>query len=237
MYCGKCGKKILDDVAFCPNCGAPVAVKPTPQQKISRPSSENTAEKTKGGVAKFFKNKLFFVLLVLVLGAAVYLGWQFLGTNKLPAGEDTSSTVSQSGAAQFVNSASAETASDKLESSSSKSDSADAIFEARRKRQSSRDAAMALLDEALKNVDEDSAGKGELVEQAADIAQDILKETNAEKLLQAKGYEEAVVYVDGENCSVVVAGKLEDADMLIIQEIVMDQTGFSADKITITGTE
>lgn len=230
MYCGK---KILDDVAFCPNCGAPVAVKPTPQQKISRPSSENTAEKTKGGVAKFFKNKLFFVLLVLVLGAAVYLGWQFLGTNKLPAGEDTSSTVSQSGAAQLVNSTSAKTASDKLESSFSESDSADAISEARR----SRDAAMTSLDEALKNADEDSEEKGELFEQAADIAQDILKETNAEKLLQAKGYEEAVVYVDGENCSVVVAGKLEDADMLIIQEIVMDQTGFSADKITITGTE
>lgn len=232
MYCEKCGKKILDDVAFCPNCGAPVAVKPTPQQKISRPSSENTAEKTKGGVAKFFKNKLFFVLLVLVLGAAVYLGWQFLGTNRLPAGKDTFSAVSQSGAAQLVNSTSAETASDKLESSSSKSDSADAISEARR----SRDAAMTSLDEALKNADEDSEEKRELFEQAVDISQDILKETNIEDYLQAKGYE-TIAYVDGENCSVVVAGKLEDTDMLIIQEAVMDQTGFSADKITITGTE
>lgn len=233
MYCGKCGKKILDDVAFCPNCGAPVEVKVAPQQEANLPLSGHSAGKTESGTAKFPQNKLFYVLLVLVLGAAVYLGWQFLGTNRLPAGEDTFSAVSQSGAAQFVNSTSAETASDKLESSSSKSDSADAISEARR----SRDAAMTSLDEALKNADEDSEEKGELFEQAADIAQDILKETNAEKLLQAKGYEEAVVYVDGENCSVVVAGKLEDADMLIIQEIVMDQTGFSADKITITGTE
>lgn len=232
MYCGKCGKKILDDVAFCPNCGASVEVKVAPQQETNLPLSGHSAGKTESGTAKFPKNKLVFVLLVLVLGAAVYLGWQFLGTNKLPAGEDTSSTVSQSGAAQFVNSASAETASDKLESSSSKSDSADAISEARR----SRDAAMTSLDEALKNADEDSEEKRELFEQAVDISQDILKETNIEDYLQAKGYE-TIAYVDGENCSVVVAGKLEDTDMLIIQEAVMDQTGFSADKITITGTE
>lgn len=186
---------------------------------------------------KFGKKQLVLASLVLALGAAVYLNWQFTGVNKLPVGEDASSTVSQLGAAQLVNNAYVETVSDKLKSSSSASDSADALSEARMDRQSSRDAAIDLLDEVLKNVDADSEAKKNAVEQASVIAQNILKETNVENLLQAKGYKEAVAYLSGEDCSVVVAGEIKAEDTLIIQEVVMDQTGLSADKITIVAAK
>lgn len=36
---------------------------------------------------------------------------------------------------------------------------------------------------------------------------------------------------------VVVSGEIKDSDTLIIQEIVMEQTGLSADKIKIIGTK
>ena len=85
-------------------------------------------------------------------------------------------------------------------------------------------------------MESDSAAKQQAAEQASAIAQNILEETNVESLLGAKGYSQCVAYITGEECSVVVEGALEEGDMLIVQEIVMEQTGLTADKIKIIGT-
>lgn len=183
---------------------------------------------------KFGKKQLVLASLVLALGAAVYLNWQFAGTNKLPV-EDGSGVSSELGAAQLVNNAYVETVSDDLKSSGKSA--ADAFAEARMNRQSSRDEAIELLDEVLEKVDGDSDAKKQAVDQASAIAQNILQETNVENLLQAKGYEESVAYINSGECSVVVSGEMQDTDMLIVQEIVMEQTGLTADKITIIGTK
>ncbi len=181
---------------------------------------------------KFGKKQLVLASLVLALGAAVYLNWQFAGTNKLPV-SDSSETSSQLGAAQLVNNAYVETVSDDLTGTAA----TDAFAEARLNRQNSRDEAIELLDDVLESVEADSEAKKAAVEQASLIAQSILKETNVENLLQAKGFEKSVAYFNDGECSVVVSGKLEGADTLIIQEIVMEQMGIAADKITIIGTE
>ena len=39
---------------------------------------------------KFGKKQLVLASLVLALGAAVYLNWQFAGTNKLPISDSSS---------------------------------------------------------------------------------------------------------------------------------------------------
>ncbi len=182
---------------------------------------------------KFGKKQLVLASLVLALGAAVYLNWQFAGTNKLPVG-DNSGESSELGAAQLVNNAYVETVSDDLKQSPN---AADAFSEARLSRQTSRDEAMKLLDEVLEKADADTEAKKAAVEEASVIAQNILKETNVENLLKAKGYEESVAYITEEDCSVVLSGDPQEADTLIIQEIVMEQTGFSADKIKIIGTK
>lgn len=181
---------------------------------------------------KFGKKQLVLGSLLLALGAAVYLNWQFAGVNKLPV-DDLSSESSQLGAAQLVNNAYIETVSDDLQQTAG---SADKFSEARLNRQNSRDEAIELLDDVLENLDSDSEAKQAAVEQASVIAQSILKETNVENLLQAKGYKESVAYINDGECSVVVSGTIEAADTLIIQEIVMEQTGITADKIKIIGT-
>lgn len=181
---------------------------------------------------KFGRKQLVLASLVLALGAAVYLNWQFAGTNKLPIGEG-GDTSSQLGAAQLVNNTYVETVSDDLQSKSG----ADMFAEARLSRQNSRDEAMELLDGVLANVEADSEAKKAAVEEASAMAQNILKETNVENLLKAKGYEESVAYITTEDCSVVVAGDLAESDMLIVQEIVIEQTGFTAEKIKIIGTK
>ena len=67
---------------------------------------------------KFGKKQLVLASLVLALGAAVYLNWQFAGTNRLPVGE-SSEESSQLGAAQLVNNAYVETVNDGLEANAS----------------------------------------------------------------------------------------------------------------------
>lgn len=185
---------------------------------------------------KFGKKQLVLASLVLALGAAVYLNWQFAGTNRLPVGDSTSET-SQLGAAQLVNNAYVETVTDDLEpSSSAETASADVLSQARMDRQNSRDEALELLDSVLNSVESDSAAKQQAVDQASAIAQNILDESNVESLLEAKGYSDCVAYISPEECSVVIAGTVEEVDTLIVQEIVMEQTGLSADKIKIIGT-
>ena len=173
---------------------------------------------------KFGRKQLVLASLVLALGAAVYLNWQFAGTNKLPIG-DGEDTSSQLGAAQLVNNAYVETVTDDLQAKAG----TDMFAEARLSRQNSRDEALELLDGVLEDVDADSEAKKAAVEEASAMAQNILKETNVESLLKAKGYEESVAYITTEECSVVVAGDLQVSDMLIVQEFVFVHTGLSAE--------
>ncbi len=184
---------------------------------------------------KLGRKQLVLASLVLALGAAVYLNWQFAGTNKLPVGDGAGDTSSQLGAAQLVNNAYVETVSDDLLGSEQANASADSFAEARMNRQASRDEALELLDSVLEDAGADSEAKKAAVDEASAMAQSILKETNVEGVLKAKGYEECVAYIAQEQCSVLVSGDLGDSDMLIIQEAVMEQTGLSADKIKIIG--
>ncbi len=187
--------------------------------------------------SKFGRKQLVLASLVLALGAAVYLNWQFAGTNKLPMGEDAGSASSQLGAAQLVNNAYVETVSDDLQGSAQANTKTDSFAQARLDRQTSRDEALELLDGVLEDTEADSDAKKAAVDQASAMAQNILKETNVESLLKAKGYEECVAYIAENQCSVVVAGDLKDSDMLVVQEVVMEQTGLSAEKITIIGSK
>ena len=44
---------------------------------------------------KLGRKQLVLASLVLALGAAVYLNWQFAGTNKLPVGDSSSGVSTQ----------------------------------------------------------------------------------------------------------------------------------------------
>jgi len=182
---------------------------------------------------KLGKRQLVLASLVLALGAAVYLNWQFAGDNKFVI-EAESETSSELGAAQLVNNSYIETVTDNFESEAELS--VDAKFsQARLTRQTSRDEAVGLLETILENVDADVEIKAEAVTQASAIAQNILKETNVEGLIKAKGFSECVAYINNGECNVIISGEITENDSLIIQEIVVEQTGLTADKIKIIG--
>ena len=196
---------------------------------------------------KYGKRQLILASLVLALGAAVYLNWQFAGTGVAVDGESSSETSSALGAAQLVNNNYVETVSDGVESASGEvsgqeveptqgevSEAAEKLSDARMTRQTARDEAVELLEDILNDAESDSAVKEAAVSEASAIAQNILKETNIESLVAAKGFSECVAYINGDTCTIVVNGDMEDAqNALIVRDIAATETGFSADQIKI----
>ena len=196
---------------------------------------------------KYVNRQLILASLVLALGAAVYLNWQFAGTGVAVDGESSSETSSALGAAQLVNNNYVETVSDGVESASGEvsgqeaeptqgevSEAAEKLSDARMTRQTARDEAVELLEDILNDAESDSAVKEAAVSEASAIAQNILKETNIESLVAAKGFSECVAYINGDTCTIVVNGDMEDAqNALIVRDIAATETGFSADQIKI----
>lgn len=199
---------------------------------------------------KYGKRQLILASLVLALGAAVYLNWQFAGTG-VQVEESSAETSSALGAAQLVNNNYVETVSDGVESTAGEVSEPDAeatqgeaseaaapaaekLSDARMTRQTARDEAVEMLEDILNDAEADSAVKEAAVSEASAIAQNILKETNIESLVAAKGFSECVAYINDNTCTIVVNGDMEDAqNALIIRDIAAAETGFSADQIKI----
>ncbi|MFR1771860.1 MAG: SpoIIIAH-like family protein, partial [Acutalibacteraceae bacterium] len=113
-------------------------------------------------------------------------------------------------------------------------EAAEKLSDARMTRQTARDEAVELLEDILNDAESDSAVKEAAVSEASAIAQNILKETNIESLVAAKGFSECVAYINGDTCTIVVNGDMEDAqNALIVRDIAATETGFSADQIKI----
>ena len=199
---------------------------------------------------KYGKRQLILASLVLALGAAVYLNWQFAGTG-VQVEESSAETSSALGAAQLVNNNYVETVSDGVESTAGEVSEPDAeatqgeaseaaapaaekLSGARMARQTARDEAVEMLEDILNDAEADSAVKEAAVSEASAIAQNILKETNIESLVAAKGFSECVAYINDNTCTIVVNGDMEDAqNALIVRDIAASETGFSANQIKI----
>ena len=198
---------------------------------------------------KYGKRQLILASLILALGAAVYLNWQFTGaeTKINDTAQENSETL---GAAQLVNSSYVETVSDTMEDLETANGSVEetvihdfeaenvgaaaVLSDARMTRQTARDEAVELLEDILEDAQADTAVKEAAISEASVIAQNILKETNVESLIQAKGFTECVAYINGDSCTVVVDGDMEnEQNALIVREIAVTETGLSAEKIKI----
>lgn len=197
---------------------------------------------------KYGKRQLILASLVLALGAAVYLNWQLTdsGVKTDNAAENEYETL---GAAQLVNSSYVETISDDAdpgimevtgalpETNMDEAESIDTLAtlsDARMTRQTARDEAVELLEDILEDAQADTAVKEAAISEASVIAQNILKETNVESLIQAKGFTECVAFINGDACTVVVNGDMEnEQNALIVREIAVTETGLLPEKIKI----
>ncbi len=187
------------------------------------------------------KRQLVLAALIVALGAAVYLNWQFSGNNQLLATNAVTSTSDRElGQAQLVDNSAASGTSSNSSSASSiavqTSVNADTYFtQAKLSRQQARDSAVAIAEKVLADANSDSAAKKEAVAQAAVIANNKIKETNIEALIKAKGFSDCLVFLQNNECSVVVRSKdSSQNNAIVIKDIVSGQSGVTYDKIKIS---
>lgn len=196
---------------------------------------------------KIGKKQLILTGLVLTLGAAVYLNWQFSGNTDLLSGSDAVSVSKELGEAEFVNTSSDKkagesTAQKSTEQSSGKASTASAskssdeyFSQAKVNRQQTQDDIAEMTKKILESSEESDTAKAEAVAKAAELATVMEQQTNVESLIKAKGFEECMVFIQNGECSIVVRDSdLTADDALIIKDIATGQTGITVDKIKVT---
>lgn len=189
---------------------------------------------------KFGKRQLIMAGLVLALGAAVYLNWQFSDNTQLLSPTSTISTSKELGQAQFVNNSTDSTVPSKAETekpaNAEVSAKAEEYFaQAKTDRQAAQDEITDMAKEVLESAQSSDSAKIEAVAHAAGLAKTIEQQSNIENLIKAKGFKDCLVFIQNQECSIVVADSdLTEDDVVIIKDIVSGQSGTEFDKIKIT---
>lgn len=199
----------------------------------------------------FGKKQLVLAALVVALGAAIYINWQFTDNQNLIS-TNTLTSAKELGEAAYVNNeissqpATSTTVTtttnsevSQLTTTSSNSGqsaaSTDYFNQAQLSRQKTRDQAVELLKEILESAKSSEQAKTTAIEQAAAIAKNIEQESNIENLIRAKGYQNCLVFIQNGESSVVVTcpNGLLESDAITVKDIVSGQAGIPYDKIKI----
>lgn len=208
----------------------------------------------------FGKRQLLVGALVVALGAAVYLNWQFSSTQPEAVTETAATDTKELGQTVYVNtevsgqtakktdtgkgSSGASTAKDKQESaeptaaevSTSTSPEQDYFTQERQNRQIAREEATDALTDLLRAADTSENAKKEATAAAEKLASAIKAESDMEAEIKTKGFSDCLVSLNNDTCTVIVpAEPLNDATAITIKDIVNRQAGIDFDKITITG--
>ncbi len=179
------------------------------------------------------KRQIVAAALVLALGSAVFINWYY----NRPAVENVNGGLSVGeveetggnlGDAQLVNSSSVS------ESAVQTSKSSDYFASAKLRRNTAHDEASETLNKIIKDSSSDSAAVKEASEALASLSNAIKLEADMEALIKAKTGSECVAIVNNGTAEIIVGkGVLNDTTIVQIKEIVLKQTGFSAENITI----
>ena len=163
------------------------------------------------------KRHLILAGLVVVLGVAVYLNWEFSNSDLgLETGDDKVYGETQETGVEIT-------------------ETSDEYFvQARLNRQKNRDEALDSVQTMLQDPTLTEAQKTEITAKATEIAEYSKCENDIEELVKAKGYKECVAFIDGETASVVVSTKgLSDSQAAQIFEIVENKTKINSENINI----
>ncbi len=178
---------------------------------------------------KKFKKQFLAATLILALGAAVYLNWTMSGAK----------SVSRSlGETKFVNatvSTTATNAKTKQTAKSVLSDKQKKLFsEAKITRDQAQDKVIDTAKETLnlENTSEKDYTKAQ--SRVAGVLQNFTLQDTIETNLKAKGFSNALCYINDNGCTVtVLKSELNDDKKLIIKAAVKSTANIDFDKVTI----
>jgi stage III sporulation protein AH len=177
---------------------------------------------------KKWKKNMMAAAVLLVVCLGIYVNWVF--TNAEQVGDltdvlDVQKVMSEDGLVLNA---------DELVGDSAGNTYTDYFAAVRLSRQEARDSAVDLLQEAMAYGSESEAQESS--SQLENIVQTALCEAQIESLIIAKGYTDCVAYMADEGISVAVAapeGGLQQADVAVIADIVISQTGFGMSAIRV----
>ena len=169
----------------------------------------------------FGKHQVVLALMVVALGAAVWLNMKF-SSNEKYLGQAT--LVSES------NTASGEA----LQISAKAEETADYFETAKKDRQKALDEAQELVEETLKSASATDSEREQALKTTAQLASRIEKANNIETLLEAKGFKKSVVVIGDKDVTVAVKSEgITTTQTLQIQDIVTAQTEVPLSNIKI----
>ena len=184
------------------------------------------------------KRQITLLTLVLALGVAVYLNWEYA---------KNSSDLLIAGEAAAVNATSIETVENIVEEALPDKNygdaqlvnvgESDAYFEqARLTRSKTRDEALDKLQKSLKSANLTKEEKEALTGNLSAVIAAITAESDIENLIKAKGFADCVAFIDGEKVNIAVktgGTALDGSAVAQIRDIVLSKMETEAKNITV----
>ena len=207
---------------------------------------------------KIQKRHILMASLVLALGAAVYLNWQFTGNSDMLS-VDASKKL---GEAQYVNGditdetqkagifdsifgGDDDKSTDSTEETTEGEDTTAVKAElteeqisyfstVRTDREQTQSKVLEDAKEVLSLSENSEEAKEESAESVSQLEKLILAQSNIENLLKAKGFTDVVCFISDEGCNVVVASQnMDDNGSLLVKDAVMSQLDMGSEQIKI----
>lgn len=168
----------------------------------------------------FGKGQIAVAVMLLALGAAVWLNAKFLPSDTKYLGE-----------ASYVNGTEDE---GEVVETAAKAEKTDYFKTAESERESARKKAEETVEELLKSDNLSDEDKKSALAQIEQLGLNIEKESNIETLLKAKGFEDALAVIGEKGISIIVKSEgLTSAQTLQIQDIVTNETSIALANIKI----
>ena len=173
---------------------------------------------------KIWKKNLVVTAVLLTVCGGIYVNWMYGQDQSVAELTDTLDEGKILSADQLVMS------DDTVDDSNTMVDYFAAV---RLSRQEARDSAVSVLQEAMAYGEESNTSSSAELEQIVNTA---LCEAQIESLVIAKGFSDCVTYIADDAVSVAVAapeGGLQQPDVAVISDIVVNQSGYTMDKIYV----
>lgn len=205
--------------------------------KINLPKRKNTTNKgeKKNKMIVFRKKQVVAATLVALIGVAGYLNWSFeSGVTDESVAVMYNEASKKLGEAQMV-------ANQEEESSSEEEKQANAenyFAKAKIDREVKRDEAIEMLTEILNSSESTPEAKLSAEEEIFTIADFTQKEVDAENLIKARGFSDAVVFLNADGANVAVeCNGLSESEAAVITEAVLAFNEMEASSIKIVEIE
>lgn len=180
--------------------------------------------------AIFGKKHVLLGVLLVALGAAVYLNYYFAANAPNVQGADTSSNSGMLGDAQYVGG----TTTNGTPTDATTGNTGDYFVQARLNRENARQEALDMIKEMMNDVKATDEIKQQAADKAGLLATVIEQESRMESLIKAKGYQDCVVYIEDDSCFVVVrCADMQQQNAVEITQIVTAQSDIVPQNINL----